>query len=86
MRRLPLLFRLRVVFSFSDIQKLLNVQNSLGTRQQAPFSKDNEKPAWKVYYKQVDFTAGVPRIPFSYWNILIFIRTIYIQVIIKLLE
>lgn len=86
MRRLPLLFRLRLVFSFSDIQKLLNVQNSLGTRQQALFSKDNEKPAWKVYYKQVDFTAS------SSCSILLLeyldfhSHNIYIQVIIKLLE
>lgn len=76
MRRLPLLFRMRLAFSFSNIQKLLNVQNSLGTCQEAPFSKDNGKSAWKVYYKQVDFTASVPRVPFSYWNILIFIYTI----------
>lgn len=41
MRRLPLLFRMRLAFSFNNIQKLLNVQNSLGTRQEAPLSKDN---------------------------------------------
>lgn len=39
-RRL-LLFRARLVFSFGDIQELLNVQNSLGTRQ-PPLSGGNE--------------------------------------------
>lgn len=44
MKRRLLLFRMRLAFSFDDIQELLNVQNSLGTRQQAPkvLSEGNE--------------------------------------------
>jgi len=45
MKRQLLLFRMRLAFSFSDIQELLNVQNSLdSTRQQTPkvLSEGNE--------------------------------------------
>lgn len=66
-----LLFRTRLVFSFDDIQELLNVQNSLGTRQQAPLSEDNETSMEGLLQTgRLCSLTGVFVVPLSYWNIL----------------
>lgn len=72
-RRWLLLFRTRPVFSFDDIQELLNVQNSLGTRQ-PPLSEGNETSMEGLLRTGTTFLpAGVlfpSLVPLSYWNIL----------------
>lgn len=70
MKRWLLLLRTRLAFSFGDIQELLNVQNSLGTRQQAPtvLSEGNDTSMEGLLRTGRLCSVTMFVVPLSYWS------------------